>query len=331
MSDLQGKKILFFSPKFFNYEKEICKEIEQQGGIVHFYDERNNPNTIEKILLRKFRFLLSWKINEYYKKISLDEGNFSPDYIFFNNPEALNKKSLILLKNKFLNSKFILYMWDSIKNKRNVKKIYPLFDKCFSFDQLDCKKYGFNFRPLFYINEFNNEKTNINFDYDFSFIGTIHSDRALILNQLYQFCLDNNYRIFLYLYFPSKLLYLYGKIKDSNIRKLDKAGFIHFTPIDKCKIQSISDKTKYIIDINHPKQVGLTMRTIEMLGLNKKILTTNKYIKDYDFYNPKNIIIINRKNIDFKHNINAQNYELVSEKIKNKYSLSSWINEVLVN
>ena len=41
MSSLEGKKILFFAPKFFNYEVEICKEIEKQGGIVRFYDERN--------------------------------------------------------------------------------------------------------------------------------------------------------------------------------------------------------------------------------------------------------------------------------------------------
>ena len=41
---------------------------------------------------------------------------------------------------------------------------------------------------------------------------------------------------------------------------------------------------KTIIDIERPLQKGLTMRTIEMLGKNKKIITTN------------NIFIIDRNN-----------------------------------
>jgi len=41
---------------------------------------------------------------------------------------------------------------------------------------------------------------------------------------------------------------------------------------------------KTIIDIERPLQKGLTMRTIEMLGTNKKIITTN------------NIFIIDRNN-----------------------------------
>ena len=76
MSYLQGKKVLYFAPKFFGYENEICREIEAQGGIVKFYDERNNPSSLEKILLRKAHLLMETKITRYYKRVCEKEKLF---------------------------------------------------------------------------------------------------------------------------------------------------------------------------------------------------------------------------------------------------------------
>ena len=56
-------------------------------------------------------------------------------------------------------------------------------------------------------------------------------------------------------------------------------------------------QSKTVVDIQHPKQSGLTMRTIEMLGANKKMITTNADIQNYDFYHPNNICIVDRNNV----------------------------------
>ena len=55
------------------------------------------------------------------------------------------------------------------------------------------------------------------------------------------------------------------------------------------EIISLISKSKAILDINHPSQVGLTMRTFETLGANKKLITTNENIKIYDFFDKENI------------------------------------------
>ena len=326
MSSLSGKRILFFAPKFFNYELAIKEEMQRQGATVHLYDERGNPSSIEKIIIRKWHFLLKSKIHKYYKNVVDLEKEFFPDYIFFLSPEAATKECIELMKSVFPKAKLILYMYDSLKNK-NAKYIYKFFDKCLSFDSDDCKNYGFFFRPLFFANSFEPSNTEIEYEHDFCFIGTIHSDRARILYQLRKQFDTNGYSYFYYLYIPGKLMYVLRWIFDRYVRKFDKK-YIYTTPIEKDRVAEVSEHSRCIIDINHPKQTGLTMRTIEMLGLKKKLLTTNEHIKDYDFYNPSNQIVVSRKNIIVPADNVTDRYAAVDDEIYNSYSLNAWVLQV---
>ena len=43
-------------------------------------------------------------------------------------------------------------------------------------------------------------------------------------------------------------------------------------------------------------QSGVTLRSIEAILFNKKLITTNKSIKKYDFYNPNQIFILENEN-----------------------------------
>lgn len=328
MTSLQGKRVLFFAPKFFGYETEICKEMESQGGTVKFYDERNNPTSIEKIFLRKFHFLMEVKITNYYRGICDKEKLFKPDYVFFISPETVNKKSILRMRKIFPSAKFILYMWDSIENK-NAKKVYQQFDSCLSFDSDDCKTYGFKFKPLFFVKAFEKAASanSENYKYDFSFIGSVHSDRAKILNRLRK-CFDaNNLNYFYYLYVPSKLMLWVRSLFDMDFRELKK-DYAHLEAISKNKISEVLADSNYVIDINHPKQIGLTMRTLEMLGSHRKLLTTNTYIRDYDFYNPKNQIVVDRNSITIDATKLIKGYSPVADDVYNKYKISTWLKEI---
>ncbi len=70
------------------------------------------------------------------------------------------------------------------------------------------------------------------------------------------------------------------------------------------------------------------MRTIEMLGLKRKILTTNENIRKYDFYRSSNQIVVSRSEINISLDNITSNYEPIDEVVYNSYSLSSWINDV---
>ena len=92
---------------------------------------------------------------------------------------------------------------------------------------------------------------------------------------------------------------------------------------------SIEKESKVILDIQHDRQVGLTMRTIEMIGMGKKMITTNSDIMNYDFYNSHNIFVIDRKSPHVDPDFFKNEYEDIPSEILARYSLDSWIKEVL--
>jgi hypothetical protein len=51
-----------------------------------------------------------------------------------------------------------------------------------------------------------------------------------------------------------------------------------------------------VLDIQHPRQTGLTMRTLEALGAGKKLVTTNVQVKEYDFYDERQVRVVDRMN-----------------------------------
>lgn len=76
-------------------------------------------------------------------------------------------------------------------------------------------------------------------------------------------------------------------------------------------------------------QRGLTMRNIEMIGLKKKLVTTNKDIIHYDFYNPQNICIIDRSNPIIPDSFIKLPYLDIPQEIYQLYYIESWIRDVL--
>ena len=65
-----------------------------------------------------------------------------------------------------------------------------------------------------------------------------------------------------------------------------------FKSLSSNEIVSYYDRSNIVLDISHPGQSGLTMRTFETIGAGKKLITTNADIKNYPFYNPENIFNI---------------------------------------
>ena len=61
---------------------------------------------------------------------------------------------------------------------------------------------------------------------------------------------------------------------------------------------AVYDKSKSIMDYKFPKQVGLTMRTIESIGHRCKLITNNQQVKFEDFYTPENVYVYDLDSFD---------------------------------
>jgi len=331
MIDLQGKKVLLIAPSFFNYDKEIKRKLEERGASVVLFDDRPSNNSIVKGIIRINSNIIKPVIEKYYKNIIESTKSSDFDIIFFTKGESITVKALKLLKDSFPKAKLVLYLWDSVSNNKN-PKIFSYFDRILSFDNNDCKKYGgFIFRPLFYLDYFKEiGKENLtDFTFDLSFIGTVHSDRYFIIKNILKSLSESKYSTYIVMYLPSKMLFWYRKLTEKQFRKVPYSD-IEFNPVPFAKVTECFRESKAIIDIQHPGQTGLTMRCIEALGAKKKLITTNRSIIDYDFYDKDNICVIERDehpNIDFL----KTNYKNVSDDIYYKYSIDGWIDDCLNN
>ncbi|MFY4479248.1 lipopolysaccharide biosynthesis protein [Latilactobacillus sakei] len=326
---LSENKILLFCPSFFNYEKSIYNKLIELGATVDFFDERPSNSTFIKGLIRINKSLAANKIDSYYKKIYKEISNNSYDFILFFQAEATPEWFLKQLSLNFNETKRILYLWDSVADKPNSLKYHKYYDEIYTFDPKDAQAYKLKFRPLFYLDSYlNTEKQTTKKKYDYSFVGTIRDERYVLLEKLKIKAKEHEQNYFFYYYLQSKLVYFYFKFikKDFSGAKIKQFSF---TPLEHKKINEIFENSKVVVDIQKTNQVGLTIRTIELLAAGKKFITTNKEIEKYDFFNSNNIKVIERANPMIDDSFIKSMYEPVNIDILKNYSLDSFICEIL--
>ena len=326
---LLNKKILFLCPLFFNYHKKLIKAMELQGAEVEYFDERPSNTFLSKALLRINRNFVKQQIKKYYEDITLKIKDKQFDYIFICQAEATPISFLKDVRGMNPEARMVLMLWDSVANKVNTLEKLDLFDEVFSFDKQDCDQFGLTFRPLFFDEEYERiAKEQPALIYDLFFVGTVHSDRYQILKRVKQQFENNHLNVFYFLYIPSKLMYYQRKLFSNELNGSQITEF-SFEGMPSEQLTAKLKQSKAVVDIQHPKQTGLTMRTIEMLGANKKMITTNADIENYDLYHPDNICIVDRENVVVPTEFMISPYVPVDEKVKERYSISYFVQDVL--
>ncbi|MGL5797842.1 MAG: hypothetical protein ACRCYT_06505, partial [Cetobacterium sp.] len=135
-----------------------------------------------------------------------------------------------------------------------------------------------------------------------------------------EYCINNSLKYDFKLFLKRKNLKDIYDIKD--ILSFQKLTY-------KENIENVK-KSKVVVELNYFTQNGLTLRTFECIGAETKLVTENKDICNYDFYNSDNIYILkDEKDIE---NIPVSFFEKpyikIDENIKEKYSLDGFIKEI---
>jgi hypothetical protein len=328
---ISGKKILFFSVQTFNLEKEIKQKMEENGAIVTYYDERPSNNNFTKGIIRLKRSLYQKKIDEYYHGILKDTERVSFDFLFVNRGEIITVEFLKKFKQQQPNCELIFFTWDSFTNHAHPTTILKYFHKRFSFDLEDAEKYNIGFRPLFYLDKYKNFKKNnvSNEKYDLLFLGTAHSDRYLISTEVSNWCSTNGLTTFTFYYMHSKAVYWYKKSFDKSFKEFDYKK-LSFNSLSTDEIVNLYKMSNVILDINHPGQKGLTMRTFEAIGSGKKMITTNAEVKKYPFYSPDVFYVIDRNDIVLDKSFFSSPITDVTESMYYKCSVEGWLLDIFV-
>jgi hypothetical protein len=328
---MEKRKILYIGTPIFNYHEKIIEEFEAQGFLVDFYNDRPSESSLVKGAIKIKKGLMNTLIKKYFNKILSETKNKNYDLVFIVNCKVFTPAMIRQLRDNQSSARFILYMWDSLTLYPNSKNLISIFDKAYSFDLEDCEKVkGLTFLPLFFCKHFENigivsdaEKT-----YDIVSICTAHPNRYNTMHKLFPELEAKGIRIFSYM-FLNRLQYLYNKAFVPEFKGASKSEF-KFKPLTERENLAVLQKSKAVFDMQHNKQSGLTMRTIETLGARRKLITTNTNIIKYDFYNENNIFVMGEhKSSDLEKFINSD-YQPMNDELYKKYSLKSWI-ETIIN
>lgn len=328
---LQGKSVLIVSPSFFGYEMAVKDKLMEWGATVTLVDDRPTNSSVTKALIRIHKDLLKAKIAGYYKEIAARTITKKFDVIFLLNPEALPIGFLDVCKLRWPNAYYVMYMWDSVRNRKHTLDFVPYCDQVFTFDRDDAESYGFKFRPLFYLDAYGEirHKEEIDYKYDLCFMGTVHSDRYLIARDVRNWCEHQGLSYFFYFYVQGQALYWFNSLSGKDA--MPRMDEVSFKKMSATNIVEIVADSRAVLDIQHPMQTGLTMRTLETLGAARKLVTTNVEVKGYDFYNEKQVKVIARTEpvatLDlefFKNDMCCQSLEKIEA-----YSIGSWLYDIM--
>lgn len=325
ISPVKEKKILLLCTKFFNYDQLVANKLIELGAIVDLYDARAELSTVEKAILKYYKGFFYAKLKKYHKRIV--ENNREKDYDIIYTNSYLPEETIFLYKKAFPKARILFYLDDSIANMKNADKTFSYYDRVMTFDRSDSIKYNIDLIPLFYEDSYNKKFTSNDYCYDICFIGTIHSDRLKVIEAVEKECQRKGLSFFHYCYLQSRIMYFVYWFTKPEFRN-KRYNFFKYQQIPSFEVADILLKSKAVLDVQHPKQTGLTMRTIETLGAGKKIVTTNKEIKHYDIYRESNVCIIERDNPIIDTTFIMSEYEELESSIIEKYSIGGWVAQV---
>lgn len=240
------------------------------------------------------------------------------DQILVLNPDAFEHSTLEHMKK--CTNRLVTFLYDNLDRHPAQDKLH-FFDKIFSFDDQDIQNYGFetltNYNYLPFL-----PKEQQNSHVDALYITSYDKKRIeqlKVLSQKFQ-----RLNLSFDLYVIGKKSWKHQIIKPFTENKIifSKKKICHKN------LPQYYKNTKVILDLMRKNQYGLSFRIFEAMALEKKIITDNEKIKNYDFYNSNNILVLNKDFSNITKDFFETPYQTLPEKIYEKYTLEKWVERV---
>lgn len=326
MKPLSGQRVLLVAPRFFGYERDIHQELQRQGAHVDWLPDRPFDTPLMVAMTRFQPGLILPAADRLYRRMLTDFGATHYDTILIVNGQTLSPALRSELRRSFPAARMVLYMWDSLRNRPGMKDDLARFDATFSFDPVDAAEFGMHLRPLFFNSRFELPPSE-SFKYHLSFVGTAHTDRYAVIERL-RSNLPSGLNAFWYLYLQAPWVYHAYRLTNPSMRHAPRDAF-QFEPMSKADVSGVFAASRAIVDIEHPQQRGLTIRTFETFGAHKKLISTNAHVREYDFFHPQNICVIDRRTPHVPAGFLESPLVLPSPAMYRRYSLTGWVHEVM--
>lgn len=271
-------------------------------SFIYKYIKNSNMRTMyknvnNKILEKIFNIMLKYNLlgKSYFFNNWKKEIKDKSSVIIFDNGYKTAMTKYIRKKNR--KCKIIVFCWNTLNEENCRIKDDNYIDEIYSFDLGDVGKYNLKFNNSFYTKDIILEK--IENQWDLFFIGW-NKNREKTINEIIKQCEIQNIK------------YNFKIIKDIK----DYVKYDDYL--------QLLNKSKAVLDITKKGQRGITVRAMECLFLKKKLITDNKEIKKFDFYNRNNIFILGEDNIEEMRKFINTPFEDIKQEIIDKYDYKNW-------
>lgn len=318
--------ILFVSPDTFGYHEAIAAAITRAGANPIWLNQLPSTSVVSRVYFRLAPNLARRFARGAFER-QLDQIE-RVDQVLIIKGEGVSADTIATMRARYPGVRIVFYLWDSIANTPGAERKIELCDAALSFDPVDCDRIdALQHLPLFHSSDAVPAKPRHGFA---AFIGTLHSNRYPLISSLgHEIEKRTGIPPFIYFYYPNKLLFSILRIINRKFRKV-RAADVNYEPVPRDQYSAIQDEAEILIDICHPRQSGLTMRTIEALGSGKKLITNNQNIRRYDFFYPENVYVVDGAlGEDFSDFLRVP-YRPPSAEMVARYHIDSWLAALLV-
>jgi len=261
----------------------------KNANIRNYY--RINPRGTLIKFIRRFKFNRELLWGNWKKEVN--------DYdTFILGENCYNVKFTNYIRKHNKDARIIVFFWNCVGNLYKHILDDKNVDEFWSYDKNDVEKYNMKYNTQLYSKNVKLPKKKI--VTDIFFCGR-DKGRMDVLNQLKDEFDKRNIK--------SKLIMI----------KKEKE-FIGYE-----KYLGYIAESKAILDLFSRNQIGLSLRCMEALFFEKKLITNNLDIVNYEFYNPNNIFIIGKDDINNINDFLNSDYKKIDKDIVLYYDFENWL------
>lgn len=236
------------------------------------------------------------------------------DYALFFRADLFPKE--VIEKIAALSDKMITYQYDGMEICQNLFNFEQAFDRIFVFDKFDLIKYKHkNFLPL--TNCWFADKNSEQITQRFFYVGVGTAERRRKIDNFKNY-LGKNSGLKVILTVPD---FMEEEKNDDVI--LSHVGLSYKDNMSFVKSSEV------LLDFKLPYHDGLSFRFFEAMNYEKKLITNNYSVQNYDFYHPSNIFICDFEDFSGLQEFLDLPYSVIPQQIVDKYGFSNWIKYVL--
>lgn len=249
------------------------------------------------------------KLKKMLSKINYDDTLILFDYLKLDNVKYI-------LKNTLCNN-IHFWFWNTVNS--TTIRLMTLQNKNIKFHTFD--KNDSNRFKMYLHNQIYRFPDKIPLDseiiYDFFFIGA-NKNRLQYIISLNNQLINWGYKTKIILFDKNKKL------------RCDNGIEVIYKEIDYERVIELISQSRVLLDITKDNQIGLTLRSLEGLFFNKKVITNNMQVPFLPFYNSSNFLVLTKELTKDKLD-SFFNSKYIENKydLKSAYCVETWLKEIL--